>query len=332
MAQTQVTHDGVSKEEKEQLIHDYLISHGLYIMDAPKVQHQEANIIQDDIRYPLRGSIETKTDSSEEKNYDYSELTHIFDNSEELPRYVVDPLYTKIAHNTELSSLLDDTTYPYTGLCLRAEKKESFTFTVLRPVDGVVDIDVYADRLYSFLVYNGSTFSQINGKVMGFNIKSCRKGIDVRIFIDQSQPFNSKKLVISSNNLVDIDEYDSVFDISVYGTDIKKIYTDWVEDFEKNGTKKEPVVYVPSGNIKETLPIPPVQFDGIYNPDMRKIKAVLSELYSVQLLDDSKLDLHPNTEYEMYYWFIGANTFTGIIKDCVFYNVPTRYIKSIYEK
>lgn len=334
MAQTQVTHDGVSKEEKEQLIQDYLVSHGLYILDAPKVQHQEANIMQDDIRYPLRGSSQDTQSGEEDNECDYSDLTHLFDNEEDIPNYITtDASYSKINNNKEVLSLLyDRTPTPYTGLCLLAKQNRFISFTLLRPIEGIVDIDVYTNKLYSFLIYDGSTFSQVGGKIAYFVTKLTEeyKFNDIKILLDQSEPFNSQYCIISSNNIVDIsEEYPHVFDVSLYGTDIRKIYTDWVEDYEKNGNKKKPVVYVPSGNIKETLPIPPVEFSSAFEPDMRKIKGVLSELYTVQLLDDSTIELQPYKEYDLWYWFVGANTFTGIIKDCVFYNIPTRYIKSI---
>lgn len=335
MAQTQVTHDGVSKEEKEQLIQDYLVSHGLYILDAPKVQHQEANIMQDDIRYPLRGLSQDNQSNEEDNECDYSELTHMFDNEEDVPNYIsCDTSLSKINNNKELSSLLyDRTPIPYTGLCLRAKQNRFISFTILRPTEGIVDIDVYTNKLYSFLVYDGSTFSQVGGKIAYFVTKLTEeyKFNDIKILVDQSEPFNSKYCIISSNNIVDVsEEYPHIFDVSLYGTDIRKIYTDWVEDYEKNGNKKKPVVYVPSGNIKETLPIPPVKFSSTFEPDMRKIKAEFSELYTVQLLDDSLIELQPYTPYDLWYWFVGANTFTGIIKDCVFYNIPTKYISSIY--
>lgn len=335
MAQTQVTHDGISKEEKEQIIENYLKEHGLYIFDAPKVQHQEANIIPDDVYYPLRTNVSNE-DSNETNSGTGIPDINVFDEYEDIPNFGEMHLsynYTLVNTNPELKSLIPGTIPPFTGLCISATKNQMYTFDIIRK-DGIFRVTLCTGDVKSFATFDGGHFNIYKGKVLGFTEAPDIRGINrlhntspgLYIVIDSSKPFESKKHVIPVCQLIDIQEHDYKYDFSIYGVDIKKIYTDWVEELKLiSKSTTESTVIVPSGNIKETAPIPPVNFNDTDIEIVEKILTLFDD-YSFIDLNGQTVYLEKDTEIEGCSMFIGNAIYYGIIRDSVFYNLPVRII------
>lgn len=332
MAEHQVTHDGISKEEKEFMIEQYLKEHGLYIVGAPKVHHRDANIIEDDLRYPLILDEDKNNIQNTITNTKESKVLFDMDDLEENPYDKIedyDHMHVKIVHHNSCDNLSNLAKCKRTGLVSYAIEVETYKIGIVRPKEGLINRTVSQGDIVSIATYDGGAFHVYTGKIIEFFENHIARFPDIitdygyttmGIVIDVSKSFSSKIEIIDINTIIDIREKDYQYDFSIYGIDIKKIYTDWVqEDIEK-----KPNTIAPSDNLKYTRPLPP--FSGAFDMfPYCKIQVQYNKKYAFTLLNGVQIIMMPGQYVQLTVLFMHDRLIYGCFFDDVFYEVPLEY-------
>ena len=338
MAEHQVTHDNETLEEKEQKIQDFLDEHGLTIEGAPRVRHQEANVILDDVRYPkfLPPDNEESNNSNTGSAYDGVD---IFDTLEDIPAYSEPKVQLISPHlNSSRKSYnlkIPSCTVPQTGLCFEVEEIISYSFTIARKT-GIYKVPVKVGDILSVLTYDGQIFKTYVGKVCNFYLRStatdqsCVK-TEVFMIIDTTpKPFESSVEIVSSNQIVDIGDRDKVWDITEYGVDIKKRYFDWCEELRNEKQTERLVTIAPSGNLKEYA-LPPLESSTLEEAGVEVIVetyATVAHDFTMRYLDGSTGEFKSGEEIVITILSVngGYSLLMAIHRDEVYYFIPYHYL------
>lgn len=339
MAQHQVTHDNETLEEKEQKIQDFLDMHGLTILGAPKVRHQEANVIIDDIRYPLEIKPTVEVNSNvkvQPSKYDGVALTNLEDTQE-----YADPVITLVTPRLNMwintyHGPIPANIAPQTGMCLQADELKSYDLTIARKT-GFYKITILVGDTISILTYDGDVFKTYVGKVINFYLRSVTEAdskikSELFIVLDTSpEPFESHVDMISIYQIVDVGEPGVNWDISEYGVDIRKRYYDWLVELRQANNREKPVVIAPSGNIK-TKSIPPLDlrvttFEEAGLDDSIMIMATVKVRFVLNFIDDNTFKLYTDGDViNVLMVDIGYALMPAIIRNKILYFIPVKYL------
>ena len=341
MAQHQVTHDNETLEEKEKKIQDFLDEHGLTIPGAPKVHHQEANVIMDDVRYPIKFPIEQETEVNSgvtPSKYDGVALSTL----EDIPEYEYTEAVIKLITpklNKWISTYagsIPASIAPQTGLCFEADELKSYDLVIARKT-GLYKVTVIVGEEISILTYNGDIFRTYVGKITNFYLRTMSTAeskirSELFIVLDTSpEPFDSHIDLISINQIVDIGEPGVNWDISEYGVDIKKKYYDWVEELRKgNYSEEKPVVVAPSGNLK-IQHIPPLDlsvttFEQAGLDESAIVMAKVKNRFTLTFMDGSAKLYDVGDVIDILMVSTGYAMMPTIEKDNVLYFIPVDYL------
>lgn len=211
---------------------------------------------------------------------------------EDIPSYDTIDLNTTamatISNGEGYEPLLPNMVCPYTGLCIKAEFKTTVTFDIVGPT-GIVSKTLSIGDIVSIATWDGGSFKIYRGKVemfvnrripsqtprtLNFNNSqipvALKVGLpNIQVIIDSSKAFESSKNAVQFNQIIAIEAYDYVYDMSIYEDDIKKIYTEWTTEISTNEKNKtEYSTIIPSGNIVPKSYHAPISNEGESSADL----------------------------------------------------------------
>lgn len=309
MSETQYTHGNISKEEKENRIVKHLIEYGCYDPSMPPIEHQDANTMHDDIRFPKykktedsKGIIERTISSSEILNkYDIlEEVRNIPANNTMGMRYTT-PIDIKESfditsdnHHTDMNNR--------SGLCINIKPKITYSFTLIKNEKECVDIDVSEGSMYSILCWDSISFTVHCGKAIKYLIVD--SGSVTAIVMDTGEPFKSNTEIIDVSTIIDIQDINYSYDISKYEKVISKCYTDWNLAFFKK-------VLVPGGDIEAKQPLPAIKGIRLEDYYLENIQVYFNSPFSIstpkgkimfnkEQIIEAKLAVFSETPYMLY--------------------------------
>ena len=291
---------------------------GMFIVDAPPINHKPGNDLWSDVYYPLPNRDDRwanpVNDNNQIKNpnigccdcCDYIDepepLRDFYEMDDEIlhdVQSIKNPVITYI--NDIGKTLFDDVVYKYTGLTLQAIEKKAFTVSFLKPKyrnlgkDRTVELvskEVITGHTISIATFDGWKYHIFRGlvrdiikvnesdtKIRSDQItsgphgtfittenKELQRGIsesrgfynhhldntvlklmkrNVRIVLDVSEPFNSKVECIPVNQIIDIQDYNFVYNFTIYEGKLNLLWKDWYQTIDKEDNKW--TTYVPFG-------------------------------------------------------------------------------------
>lgn len=293
---------------------------GLFIVDAPQINHKPGNDFWSDVNYPFPNDDERWANPANDNNQiknpcgcdngcdcDYcrprqEDLYDFFEMDDEILHDMQSIRNPLITYNNDVGkTLFSDVVYKYTGLALQVREKKVFDISFLKPrytnmgKDRTVDLiskEVITGHLISIATFDGWKYHIFRGMVTdiikveeadariksdqitsgphGIHIttqnKTLKKGIsesrgyydhhldtkvaelikrNVRIVLDVSEPFKSKVECIPVNQIIDIEDYDFIYNFTIYEGKLNILWKDWYQEIDKKDGKW--TTYVPFG-------------------------------------------------------------------------------------
>lgn len=290
---------------------------GMFIVDAPPINHKSGNDLWSDVNYPLPDKDDRwanpANDNNQIKNHqcncdgcdcynDPESLRDFYEMDDEILhdlQSIKNPVITYISDIGQ--TLFDDVVYKYTGLALQVREKKVFDISFLKPKytnlgkDRVVELksrEVITGHTISIATFDGWKYHIFRGLVRDIikvdehsaHIKSdqitsgpygtrirtdnkvLQRGIsesrgfyknhldttaldlikrNVRIVLDVSEPFKSKIECIPVNQIIDIEDYNFVYNFTIYEGRLNLLWKDWYQAIDEKDSKW--TTYVPFG-------------------------------------------------------------------------------------
>lgn len=376
MADSQQTYTFITKEQKEAIIEAYMKEHGIYIPDAPKVEHREANTITADIYMspgysgagaPRNNDLDYQTGGDTINNN--SPIIHKAIFSEDEFGEIDDSESQKLKDNAFILHSGKTVTFnanrisptKITGLCRSAKENISYTLRIWRP-DGVYDVEVRVGSLVSILTFDGLKFSTVIGKVVTIteeflpvtlSIYDSKDDVDklpmLYFIIDNSKDFESRQTKVYATQIVDIQPVNHWYDVSIYGSDIQKIYTDWVtnnRDAISANVEDETnqVTLVPVGELQYIQGSPNIVSENDdYFSKLNSVVVRIVQQFTITGLDGAQHRFMPGDETAMKFALSDNGKYSSLYYMASFFdsnkryreysvNVPFNFLKFIVSK
>lgn len=168
----------------------FLKQHGLFIADAPSINHKPGNDLWSDVNYPFpnypdnrfRDAYEENNQIKDDDNLDCDnncnapriELEDLSDDFEIPDEFMNDISNIKnpiITYQSDIGKpLMENVVHPYTGLTLQAVEKKAFDVSFLKPkrttggrVVELHNVELIIGHLYSIATYDGHAYHIFRG-------------------------------------------------------------------------------------------------------------------------------------------------------------------------
>lgn len=274
---------------------EILLRTGMYIPGAPEINHKPGNDFLSDVYYPFPNYPDTRfamVDNSLKQDTKPSSVhlpvNNKLDTLEETYPNKIDnkPRRTPLYHLLQDRTLIENTIFPYTGTVTDIYQKKAVDIKYIKK-DTYVTAEVVTSHLYSIATFDGSFIHIFRGKCIDIitatksntNIKTLddetlddrvRGFVDnklgficqMRIVLDVSELFDSKREFIPIPQIIDIQDYDHEYNFDEYKIDIK-VKHDW---YVTDPNSKLETTHVPSGYyMPETKPYPIIEHQKIHH-------------------------------------------------------------------